>query len=98
LRTPTKVHAVEIGLGPSERAPVDPSRAAGLGSTVEVEDLATGAQLTYRLVEVHQAAPKDGLLSIASPVGAALRAHHVGEVVTAATPRGRRALRIVSIG
>jgi transcription elongation GreA/GreB family factor len=38
------------------------------------------------------------LLSIASPVGAALRAHRVGEVVTAATPRGRRALRIISIG
>jgi transcription elongation GreA/GreB family factor len=37
------------------------------------------------------------LLSIASPVGAALRAHRVGEVMTAATPRGRRALRIISI-
>jgi transcription elongation factor GreA len=81
----------------SERSSVEPSSVAGLGSTVEVEDLATGAELTYRLVDVHDAAPKDGMPSIASPVGAALRAHRVGEVVTAITPRGRRALRIIWI-
>jgi transcription elongation factor GreA len=90
--------ALDIGRATSERSPVDPSDAAGLGSTVEVEDLATGAQLTYRLVEVHDAAPKNGMLSIASPVGAAVRAHRVGDVVSATTPRGRRALRIISIG
>jgi transcription elongation factor GreA len=94
---PTKVRALEIGPAASERSPIDPSSAAALGSTAEAEDLATGARLTYRLVEVHEAAPRDGLLSIASPVGAALRANRVGEVVTAATPRGCRALRIISI-
>jgi transcription elongation factor GreA len=95
---PTKPPALETEPATSERLPVDASGAAELGSTVDFEDVATGARLTYRLVEVHVAAPADGLLSIASPVGAALRAHRVGEVVTATTPRGRRALRIISIG
>jgi hypothetical protein len=40
-----------------ERSPVDSSHAAGLGSTVEVKDLATGAELACRLVEVHDAVP-----------------------------------------
>ena len=95
---PTKVPALETGLTTPEHAPVEPRRTAGLGSRVDLEDLGSGAQLTYRLVEAHAAAPKDGMLSIASPVGAALRGHWVGEVVTATTPRGRRALRIISIG
>jgi transcription elongation factor GreA len=94
---PVHVPAPEIGPATLERAPVDGSGAAGLGSMVELEDLATGAQLAYRLVEVHAAAPKDGALSIASPVGAALHGRRAGEVVTAKTPRGSRALRIVSI-
>jgi transcription elongation GreA/GreB family factor len=48
---------VDIGRARFEGSPVDPSHAAGLGSTVEVEDLATGAELAYRLVEVHDAVP-----------------------------------------
>ena len=94
---PTNPAPLEIETAPPERSPVGASSGAELGSTVELEDLATGARLTYRLVEVHAAAPAEGLLSIASPVGAALRAHRVGEVVTAKTPRGRRALRIISV-
>jgi transcription elongation GreA/GreB family factor len=68
-----------------------------LGSTVEAEDLASGLRLSYRLVEPHEAAPKDGLLSVASPVGLVLRARRAGEVVTATTPRGHRRLRIISV-
>jgi len=72
-------------------------RISGPGSTVEAEDLATGGRLRYRLVEPHDAKPKEGLLSIASPVGSVLRGRRVGEVVTATTPRGHRRLRIVSV-
>ena len=70
---------------------------ARVGSTISVEDLASGMSFTYGLVEPHDAAPKDGLLSIASPVGVALRSRHAGEVVTATTPRGHRRLRVVSV-
>ena len=70
---------------------------SALGSTVEAEDLATGVRLAYRLVEAHHAAPKEGRLSIESPVGMALRARRCGEVVTATTPRGHRRLRIIAV-
>jgi transcription elongation GreA/GreB family factor len=69
----TKDPALHVGRA-SERLAVDPSDAAGLGSTVEVADLATGAQLTYGLVEVHGAAPEQRHDVDACPVGAALRA------------------------
>jgi transcription elongation GreA/GreB family factor len=73
------------------------SPASGLGSTIEVQDLATGLRFVYRLVEPHEARPTEGSLSSASPVGIALRARHVGEVVTATTPRGHRRLRIMCV-
>ena len=80
-----------------DHATVELSPVSGLGSTVEAEDLATGVRLNYRLVEAHHAAPKEGRLSIESPVGMVLRARRCGEVVTATTPRGHRRLRIISV-
>jgi len=74
-----------------------PSRAAGLGSWVEVEDLASGRRMRYRLVGSHEASPAEGLLSIDSPVGAVLEGRRAGEVVVAATPRGERSLRVLSV-
>jgi transcription elongation GreA/GreB family factor len=80
-----------------EPVTVQLTEVSGLGSTVEVEDLTTGLSFTYRLVEPHDAAPKEGRLSIASPVGMVLRSRRPGEVVTASTPSGHRRLRIVAI-
>ena len=74
-----------------------PLAGARVGSTIIVEDLASGKSFTYGLVERHEAAPKFGLLSIDSPVGMALRSRQPGEVVTATTPRGHRRLRVVSV-
>ena len=70
---------------------------AGVGSTVETEDVATGRRATYRLVEAHEASPAEGLLSIASPVGLALNGRAPGDTATANTPRGPRSLRVVSV-
>jgi transcription elongation factor GreA len=98
VHTPaTTAQRAETPLVTPERATVDLAPASGLGSTVEAEDLATGARLIYRLVEAHHAAPKEGRLSIESPVGMVLRARRCGEVVTATTPRGHRRLRIISV-
>jgi transcription elongation GreA/GreB family factor len=76
---------------------VETTAPSGVGSTVEAEDLATGLRLKYRLVEPHDANPKEGLISIVSPVGLVLRARRRGEVVTATTPRGHRRLRIIHV-
>jgi transcription elongation GreA/GreB family factor len=83
--------------GSPEAATVELTLPSGVGSAVEVEDLTTGLRHTYRLVEPHEAAPKDGLLSIESPVGKVLRSRRPREVVTATTPRGHRRLRIISV-
>ena len=81
----------------TDDATAEPSRVSGVGSTVEAEDLSNGLRLTYRLVEPDDADPKHGRLSVASPVGAVLRARRPGDVVTATTPRGHRRLRIISV-
>jgi transcription elongation GreA/GreB family factor len=81
----------------TDHATVELSPVSGVGSTVEAEDLASGLRLTYRLVEPHDAAPKEGRLSVASPVGMVLHARRPGEVVTATTPRGHRRLRIIAV-
>jgi len=92
-----KAQPLERQAATSREAAVQLSGMSNLGSTVEAEDLATGKRLTYRLVEGHDAAPSDGLLSIDSPVGLVLRSRRAGEVVTATTPRGHRRLRILSV-
>jgi transcription elongation factor GreA len=69
----------------------------GFGSTVEVEDAATGRRTTYALVSPPEAAPAEGKLSFDSPVAKALVGARVGEERTLQTPRGERRLTIVSI-
>jgi transcription elongation factor GreA len=67
------------------------------GTTVEVEDEASGRRSTYTLVSAAEAAPPQGKLSFDSPVGTALRQKRIGEVAIVQTPSGERRLRVVSI-
>ena len=71
--------------------------AAGIGSVVEVRDEASGRVSTYTLVPTREAVPKEGKLSLESPVGEALRDKRPGDVATVQTPRGERRLQVVSI-
>jgi transcription elongation factor GreA len=66
------------------------------GSTVVVTDEA-GAEQTWTIVSSHEAAPKEGRLSIESPVAKALTGHRAGATISIALPRGARTLRIVSV-
>ena len=70
----------------------------GFGSTVEVEDEATGKRMTYTLVAVHEASAAEGKLSAESPVAAALdglSASATTAVVPA--PRGERRLKVIAV-
>jgi transcription elongation factor GreA len=67
------------------------------GSTVELEDEATGSRFTYKLVSSREASAAEGKLSIDSPVAAALRGRRAGEVAVVQTPRGERRLRVASV-
>ena len=69
--------------------------AAGLGSTVRCRD-SEGEHL-YTLVLPANAAPLEGRISVASPVGRALLGRAGGEEVDVATPGGVRPLTILSV-
>jgi transcription elongation factor GreA len=69
----------------------------GFGSTVEVEDQASGKRMTYTLVAVHEASAADGRLSAESPVAAALTGLKVGETAVVPAPRGERKLKVLAV-
>lgn len=93
----TRILRLRDQLSTAEIVEVTRGDVVGFGSTVEVEDEASGRQSTYQLVSAHDAAPAHGRLSVDSPVAAALRGRRTGEVVEVQAPRGARRLRVVSV-
>jgi transcription elongation GreA/GreB family factor len=76
--------------------PPEPNGIVGIGSTVSLEDVPSGAIKTYRLASAH--AIGDGTISAASPMGQALIGSRVGAVVSLELPNGRsRSVRVVSV-
>jgi len=69
----------------------------GFGSTVEVEDEATGKRVTYTLVAAHEASASEGKLSSSSPVAAALDGKRAGDVAVVPAPRGERRLKVLAV-
>lgn len=74
-----------------------PRDRVGLGSKVTVLDLETGDQDTYMLVLPEMMDIDEGHISLASPLGRALRDRREGEEVELLLPAGRRALRVLSV-
>jgi transcription elongation factor GreA len=66
------------------------------GSTVVVRD-GEGAEKAWRIVSSHDAAPRDGRISVESPLAAALLGRSAGERVTVSLPKGTRELTVVSV-
>jgi transcription elongation factor GreA len=80
---------------------VDPGDAvqgvAAIGSTVWVEDLASGTTTPYLLTSAHQQIGPD-VISAASPIGRALMGAVPGTVATVDLPNGRaRSVRLVDV-
>jgi transcription elongation factor GreA len=61
-----------------------------IGSRVEILDSSSNKKFQYQLVEPNEASPLTGKISIASPVGAAILGHAVGDKITVETPRGKQ--------
>jgi transcription elongation factor GreA len=73
---------------------------ATIDSVVELEDVATGATVGYRIVGVHDRSPAPDVtpVSAASPVGRAILGESAGARVSVELPDGRtRRLRLVSV-
>lgn len=73
------------------------SDGAGIGSKVTYTDEASGREATHTLVAEVEARPRDGLISIASPVGKTLAGGSPGNRRTLDTPQGERSLKIVAV-
>jgi transcription elongation factor GreA len=75
-------------------APID---RVGLGSRVKVEDVKTGEEEEYTLVLAEMMDIDAGHISLASPLGRALKDRQVGEEVQLQLPTMRRQLRVTHL-
>ena len=69
----------------------------GLGCTVVVEDLKTGAQTEYRITGSQEANPVEHKLSDDSPFGRAAVGKAVGDSFTYNAPNGTYTMKVVNI-
>jgi transcription elongation factor GreA len=74
-----------------------PTDRIGIGSTVTVLDLESGEQDTYILVFAEMMDIDAGHISLASPLGKALKDQPAGVEVKLRLPHGSRALRILEV-
>lgn len=81
----------------SEMTSHSPTDRVGLGSKVTVEDLKSGESETYVLVLGEMADFDLGHISVASPLGRALKDGKLGDEVDLRLPVGKRRLRITDL-
>jgi len=81
---------------------IDPTRLPNtgrvvFGASVELEDQADGARVTYQVVGEDEADIRAGRISVTSPIARALVGKSEGEVVDVAAPGGTRWYEIVAV-
>ena len=74
-----------------------PHDRVGYGSTVELYELDTGAEVTYKLVMAEDADIAQNKISTSSPVGRGLMGRTEGDEVEITTPAGKRRFEIVKL-
>lgn len=67
------------------------------GATVSLANGDTGEKVVYKIVGDHEAEPKNGRISISSPVARALIGKTEGDEVQVRTPTGVRTFEILSV-
>jgi transcription elongation factor GreA len=67
------------------------------GSTVELEDEASGQQVRYQIVGDDEADLKQGLISISSPIARALIGKEAGDVAEYQAPGGTKSFEIIGV-
>jgi transcription elongation factor GreA len=67
------------------------------GTTVKIEDLDTGKEVTYQIVGEDEANIKEGRISVGSPIARALIGKEVEDVVIVKAPGGNMEYEIISV-
>jgi transcription elongation factor GreA len=93
-----RIRAVEDKLARAEVvAPMGNPDRVSFATTVVLEDLDTGDEVTYTLVGEDEADVSRGLLSIRSPVGRALIGKEVDDEIVVAVPAGTKQYEVREI-
>ena len=74
-----------------------PRDAVGFGSRVHLEDQETGSEVVYELVTPEEVDPKNGKISVNSPVGSALMGKAPGDEVTINLPTGVKEYEVTEL-
>jgi len=74
-----------------------PQGVVGYGSSVTLEDLDEGEEVTYELVFPEEADVNAGMISVGSPIGRALINKAEGDEVQVETPRGKKQFQITKL-
>jgi transcription elongation factor GreA len=95
-----RINEVEAKLSTAEI--IDPSTLPKdgrvvFGATVELQDQASGARLSYQIVGEDEADLKAGRISVGSPIARALVAKFEGDIVDVAAPAGVKSYEIVAV-
>ncbi len=96
----TKILRLQERLRRAQVVEID-TAAAGLvvfGSTVVVLDLKSEKEQTWKLVGPTEANVPEGRLSSESPIARALMGAKPGQTVSFDTPKGKRKMKVVSVG
>lgn len=80
-----------------EPATLDAGGRVVFGSTVDLEEEASGARVTYQIVGDDEADLKQGLISISSPIARALIGREPGDVAEVQAPGGVKHYEIVGV-
>lgn len=67
-----------------------PKDMVAFGSKVFLEDLNTGEEIMYELVTPEEVDPRNGKISIASPIGRALLNKEIGDAIEIQLPTGKK--------
>ncbi len=72
-----------------------PRDSIGFWSRVQILDIDSGDEVSYRLVSPDESDPANGKISVSSPIGRALVGRTAGDEVEVETPRGTRYYEVI---
>ena len=75
----------------------EPALKTAIGDTIILDDLTSGEELRYMIVDPREVDPSRGKISIASPMGKALLGRRHGDTIEITVPAGKLSYRIKQI-
>ena len=78
-------------------AEIDAGGRVVFGATVDLEDLASGDEVSYQIVGDDEADIKAGKISVSSPIARALIGKHAGDTAEVEAPSGVRGYEVLGV-